>query len=180
MDWSLQRWDLLYADPYIQHMLQRVFPHDLFQGERVGAGMIEFRQVLDLDAVLIDIVHARARPALFVVGKGEVIAFAAAGGVPRLPDRTPDPDIVIVVRVRMPQHQVDIIAIDRVLRADVKADRRPEIAFPLLTGKRYVLFKDIRGRVQAGPMKQQAISRIEIGFSMRNIYIKVKRISCTL
>ena len=134
-------------------MLQRVLPHDLFQGERVGAGMIEFRQVLDLDAVLIDIVHAGACPALFVVCKGKVIAFAAAGGVPRLPDRTPDPDIVVVVRIRMPQHQVDIVAVDRVLRTDVKAYRWPEIPGPLLTGKRYVLFKDIRRKRTASPGK---------------------------
>ena len=137
------RRDLLDADADIQDMLQGVFPHDLFKGERVGAGMIEFRQVLDLDAVLVNIVHAGACPALFVVGKGKVIAFAAAGGVPRLPDRASDPDIIIVVRIRMPQNQEYIVAIDRVLRADVKADRGPEIAFPLLTGKGYILFKDV-------------------------------------
>jgi hypothetical protein len=100
--------------------------------------------VLDLDAMLVNIVHAGACPALFVVGKGKVIAFAMAGGVPRLPDGAPDPDIIIVVRIRMPQNQEYIVAVDRVLRTDVKADRRPEITFPLLAGKGYILFKDVR------------------------------------
>ena len=113
-------------------MFQRVLPHDLFQGERVGAGMIEFCQVLDLDAMFVDIVHAGACPAFFIVGKGKVIAFAAADGVPRLSDRAPDPDIVIVVSIRMPQNQEYVVAVDCVLRADVKADRGPEITVPLL------------------------------------------------
>ena len=61
--------DLLDADADIQDMLEGVFPHDLFKGERVGTGMIEFCRMLDLDPVLIDIVHAATGPSFLIVAR---------------------------------------------------------------------------------------------------------------
>src|ERR1700753_2777641 len=117
-----------YAD--IQDMLQGVFPHDLFESERVGARMIEFCRMLDLDPVFIDIVHTAAGPSFLVVSQGEVIALAVGDGIPWLTGRAAEPDIVVIVGVGMAKDKVDVIAVRGIFSADIEAEGRAEITIP--------------------------------------------------
>ena len=138
------------ADADIQDMLQGVFAHDLFQRERVSTGMVEFGQVLDLDPVLIDIVHTAAGPPFLIVSQGQVIALTTDGAITRLPDATPDPDIIVVIGVGVAQDKVDIIAVGGVLLADIEAESRVIAALPFLVGEGHVLFEDIRWKGAGG------------------------------
>ena len=140
-------------------MLQGVFPHDLLQGERVSPGMVEFGQVLDLDPMLIDIVHTAAGPPLLIIRQGEVIALAAGYAVARLLNATPYPDIIIVIGVGMAQDQVDIIAVGGVLPADIEAKGRVKAALPFLAGKGDIFFEDIRRKGAGRPQKAKGDKR---------------------
>src|ERR1700761_4422801 len=115
-------------------MLEWIFPHDLFQGERVQPRVAEPGILLDLDTVFEDVVHSAAQPAFFIGRQKQVIAFAPGGGIAGLVNRSPDPDIVIVIRVGMPKDEVYVIAIDGIVGSDVEVYSRAEVAFPLLAG----------------------------------------------
>src|ERR1700744_5035718 len=134
-------------------MLQGVLPHDLFQRERVSSRLFEFRLLLDLDPVFKYIVHTAARPALVVRGQRKVITFTPDSCIARFLYSAPDPYIVIVIGIRMPQYQVNIIAVSGVLILDGKTDGWPETAVPLLTGKSNILFKNVRRQGTAHPLK---------------------------
>jgi hypothetical protein len=144
---------LLDADANVQDMLQGVFPHDLFQGERIGTREVEFGQVLDLDPVFIDIVHTTAGPAFLVVCQGEVVPSASDRAVARLPNAAPDPDIVEVISVGMAQDEVDIIAVGGIFPADIKVEGGVIAALPLLAGKGNIFLEDIGGEGAGGPRK---------------------------
>src|SRR5580700_5291101 len=113
-------------------MFERILPHDLFEGKGVDAGVCEPGLLLNLDAVLINIIHAAAQPSLLIGCQLEIVTFAPGGAVPGLPDRAPDPDVVVIISIRMPKHEVDIVSIGRIAIPDIKTDSGPEAAVPLL------------------------------------------------
>ena len=134
-------------------MLQGVFAHNLFEYNGVSARFAEFRLLLDLDTVFEDIIHSAGQPSLVIGGEEKVIAFASGGGVTRFADRAPDPDIIVIIGIGMPQHKENIIPVAGILVCDGKIDRWLIVAFPLLTGERHIFFKNVRWESAAGPLE---------------------------
>ena len=136
--------------------------------------MIEFCRMLDLDPVLIDIVHTATGPSFLVVCKGEVIELAMGCGISWLQRRTAEPDIVVIIGVGMAEDEVDIIAVCGIFLADIEAEGGVIAALPLLARKGNIFFEDI-GREGAGsPLKAGSDNKeTKALFQGIEIYIKV-------
>ena len=136
--------------------------------------MIEFCRMLDLDPMLIDIVHTATSPAFLIVCERKVIALAMDDGISRLPCRAAEPDIVVVVGIGMAQDQVDIVAVGSIFPADIEAESWAEAALPFLAGKDNIFFEDIGGEGTGNPLKTGSDKKkAEAIFQGIEIYMKV-------
>ena len=95
-------------------------------------------------------------------------------GIPRLPCRTAEPDIVVVIGVGMAEDEVYIIAVGGISLADVEAKGGVIAALPFLAGEGNVFFEDI-GREGAGSPLETGSGNKETKalFQRIEIYIKV-------
>ncbi len=130
---------LFNPDAHIQHMSEGIFPHDLFKREMVIADFPEFGLRLNQDSCFVDIIHCSTNPALFIIGQRKIILLTLWAQFARLIHRCPDPDIVEIIGIRMPDDKENIVQGTRVL--NLKTDFRLEAALPFLAGQGNVFFK---------------------------------------
>src|SRR5687768_9405775 len=66
----------LYAEAYVEHMLQGVFAHDLFEGKGIITRLLKIEVLVDRRkryAVFVEVVHTAAEPSLFGRGQGQLV-----------------------------------------------------------------------------------------------------------
>ncbi len=138
-------------------MRKGVVAHYLFQRKGIGAGFAKPGFGLDQHPVFIYIVHAAALPSV-VIGEGQVIFLTFGGGIARLPDRTLDPDIIVIISVCMSQYDKDIELICGVPGWDSEFYPWLKRGGPLLAWDRDILFENVRrdGAGREKSCKQQA------------------------
>lgn len=138
----------LHSYTHIQHVLQRVFAHDLFKGKMIGAGFTEPGLGLNEHAVFIDIIHGTAQPSLVVGGQGKIVPSGFGCGAAGFIHGCIDPDIIVIIGIGMPQYKIDIVERKRI--AYIEADLRLKPAFPLLMGDGNIFFKNTGCKMAGG------------------------------
>jgi hypothetical protein len=124
-------------------MPEGIFTHDLLEAENIITRPVEFGLRLDQDAAFINIIHGNTQPSVLICRQGKVISLAMAAGISRLLHCSPDPDIIEIVSVSMPDDNINIVACAGI--PDGKNDLWPETAFPLLVRQGNVFFKNVQG-----------------------------------
>lgn len=133
--------NLLYPNAYVHYELQRVFSHDLLEPELVEAGFIQLnRLICDADAMLKNIVHPTAQPAL-IVGCQQHVKALLRQRVRGHPGIHVHPKILVAVCVGMSYYEINII--ERSCIAYFQLYFRFERAAPFMIWNAYIFFKNI-------------------------------------
>jgi hypothetical protein len=103
---------LLKAKPYIEYVLQGVFPHDLLNGKSIIPGLPEINFFLgrcQQDSVFIDIIHTTAQPTFIVRSETQVIPARTCTVRPGLFCNKVDIDVIVIVLIVMPEYQEKLV-----------------------------------------------------------------------
>jgi len=134
-----------FFDPYahIHDMFQRIFPHTIGYTEPVSTFFQSLRPLCrrNKDAVFENIIHTRAQPAFTISGQLQFQRFAGSNRIAGSLHTYINPDILIAISIRVPDHQVNVVKARSVF--NIKADLRFELAAPGMIGDSNILFKNI-------------------------------------
>lgn len=105
---GMASWFLFYAKADIQHVLERVLPHNLFDRKLVIAALQALGRS-QRNTVIVDIVHAGAQPALFIGSQHKILLDLLHRILARALYINIHVDVIKVVLLVVPQHQEQLV-----------------------------------------------------------------------